>query len=46
VKEGVKVETLGIGSDVGSDHLPVLAKVCVDPISEDADVGSLLPSDS
>lgn len=46
VKEGVKVETLAIGSDVGSDHLPVLAKVCVDPISEDADVGSLLPSDS
>ncbi|MDG5752277.1 endonuclease/exonuclease/phosphatase family protein [Qipengyuania sp. XHP0211] len=43
VKEGVKVETLEIGEDVGSDHLPVLAKVCVDPMSANSDVGSVLP---
>ena len=46
VKDGVKVEALEIGRDVGSDHLPVLGRVCVDPMSKDADVDSLLPSDS
>ena len=28
VKNGVKVETLEIGPDVGSDHLPLIARVC------------------
>ncbi|RJY09750.1 endonuclease/exonuclease/phosphatase family protein [Aurantiacibacter aquimixticola] len=39
VKEGVKVETLDIGEDVGSDHLPLIAKICVDPAAADSDVG-------
>ncbi|MCV0382231.1 MAG: endonuclease/exonuclease/phosphatase family protein [Erythrobacter sp.] len=42
VKEGVKVESLDIGPDVGSDHLPLLAKVCVDPMSQ----GGGLPADA
>ena len=31
VREGVKVEELELGDDVGSDHLPLIAKVCVAP---------------
>lgn len=31
VKNGVKVESLRILEDVGSDHLPLAAKVCADP---------------
>ena len=38
VRDGVKVEELSIGDDVGSDHLPLIAKVCVDPQSKDADL--------
>lgn len=38
VKEGVKVEELAIGEDVGSDHLPLIAKVCVDPMASDSDI--------
>lgn len=38
VKDGVKVEALSIGEDVGSDHLPLIAKVCVDPAAPDSDV--------
>ena len=34
VKEGVKVEELEIGADVGSDHLPLIAKVCVAPTGD------------
>ncbi len=33
VKGNVKVEELEIGEDVGSDHLPLVAKVCVAPAS-------------
>tara|TARA_R110002072_G_scaffold242564_11_gene401435 strand:+ start:5792 stop:6859 length:1068 start_codon:yes stop_codon:yes gene_type:complete len=33
VKQGVTVESLTIGEDVGSDHRPLLARVCVDPMS-------------
>ena len=36
VRQGVKVETLELGEDVGSDHLPLIAKVCVDPTSGSA----------
>jgi endonuclease/exonuclease/phosphatase (EEP) superfamily protein YafD len=39
VKDGVKVEELEIGDDVGSDHLPLIARVCVDPMAPDSDVG-------
>ena len=35
VKAGVKVEELEIGADVGSDHLPLIARVCVDPAALD-----------
>lgn len=35
VKAGVKVEELEIGPDVGSDHLPLIARVCVDPAAPD-----------
>ncbi|GMM92780.1 endonuclease/exonuclease/phosphatase family protein [Qipengyuania sp. MTN3-11] len=38
VKEGVKVESLEIGPDVGSDHRPVIARVCVDPMAPDSDM--------
>ena len=38
VKNGVRVEELEIGQDVGSDHLPLIAKVCVDPNSPNADI--------
>lgn len=38
VRDGVKVEELAIGDDVGSDHLPLIARVCVDPQSRDADL--------
>ena len=41
VKDGVKVEELMIGDDVGSDHLPLIARVCVDPMSADADIEGL-----
>lgn len=37
VKDGVKVDRLEIGPDIGSDHLPLIARVCVDPASRDAD---------
>ncbi|UVI40694.1 endonuclease/exonuclease/phosphatase family protein [Qipengyuania spongiae] len=37
VKDGVKVESLEIGPDVGSDHLPLLARVCVDPAAGQSD---------
>ncbi|WP_128891695.1 endonuclease/exonuclease/phosphatase family protein [Erythrobacter sp. HKB08] len=33
IKEGVRVESFEIGEDVGSDHLPLIARVCVDPAS-------------
>ena len=48
VKDGVKVEELAIGEDVGSDHLPLIAKVCVDPMAPDSDVAgaaSVVPSE-
>ena len=38
VKDGVKVERLEIGEDVGSDHLPLMARVCVDPMAPDSDM--------
>ena len=38
VRDGVKVEELAIGDDVGSDHLPLIAKVCFDPQSKDAEL--------
>ena len=38
VKDGVKVEELRIGPDVGSDHLPLIARVCVDPMAPDSDI--------
>ena len=38
VKDGVKVERLEIGGDVGSDHLPLMARVCVDPMAPDSDM--------
>ena len=43
VKDGVKIEELEIGADVGSDHLPLIAKVCVDPQSADADIDGFVP---
>jgi endonuclease/exonuclease/phosphatase (EEP) superfamily protein YafD len=46
VKDGVKVEELEIGDDVGSDHLPLIAKVCVDPMSADADIEGLFAPDT
>ena len=46
VKDGVKVEELEIGEDVGSDHLPLIAKVCVDPMSADADIEGLFAPDT
>ena len=36
VKDGVKVESLEIGENVGSDHRPLLASVCVDPLAPGA----------
>ncbi|MEB3416789.1 endonuclease/exonuclease/phosphatase family protein [Alteriqipengyuania sp. WL0013] len=38
IKDGVKVAEMNIGRNVGSDHLPMIAKVCVDPASPDADI--------
>ena len=38
VRDGVEVEELAIGDDVGSDPLPLSATVCVDPRSKDADL--------
>jgi endonuclease/exonuclease/phosphatase (EEP) superfamily protein YafD len=38
VKDGVKVAQLEIGDDVGSDHLPLIARVCVDPMAPDSDI--------
>ena len=38
VKEGVKVDWLEIGEDIGSDHLPLMARVCVDPDAPDSDM--------
>ena len=32
-----EVDRLEIGPDIGSDHLPLIARVCVDPASRDAD---------
>ena len=42
VKDGVKVESLRIGDDVGSDHLPLVATVCVDPMAADSDVSGVM----
>ena len=38
VKDGVKVDWLEIGENVGSDHLPLMARVCVDPMAPDSDM--------
>ncbi|MGB3166962.1 MAG: endonuclease/exonuclease/phosphatase family protein [Alteraurantiacibacter sp.] len=38
VKEGVKIEKLRVGDDVGSDHLPLIARICVDPMAPDSDL--------
>lgn len=44
VKDGVKVEELEIGPDVGPDHRPLIAKVCVDPMAPDSDVAGAASS--
>ncbi|WP_168157326.1 endonuclease/exonuclease/phosphatase family protein [Erythrobacter sp. QSSC1-22B] len=38
IRDGVKVASLEIGESVGSDHRPLLARVCVDPMATDGDL--------
>ncbi len=49
IRDGVKVESLEIGESVGSDHRPLLARVCIDPMATDGNVpggASVVPPSS